>query len=100
MHRNLEELRRLRRPRDGNVVDVPSPEPTLEDVRNEHGSSPMEQDAVLTERVGRCLWDTLSDNHEVIATDGRPADIGSSRGAGAFIDEDLTRECNGWREGD
>lgn len=29
-------------------------------------------------------WDVFSDNHEVIAADGRVADIGSFRGASAF----------------
>lgn len=90
----------LPRRRDGNVVDVPSPEPTLEDVRKEYDPCPVEQDAEVTELVGLCLWDTFSDNHEVIAADSRLADIGSFRGAGAFIDEHLTRDRNGGREGD
>jgi hypothetical protein len=100
MHRNLEELRRLRRRRDGTVADVSSPEPTLEDVRKEYEPSAVQQDDEVTELVGLCLWDTFSDNHEVIAADGRLADIGSFRGAGAFIDEHLTRDRDGWREGD
>jgi hypothetical protein len=100
MHRNLEELRRLRRRRDGTAADVSSPEPTLEDVRKGYEPSPVEQDAEVTELVGLCLWDTFSDNHEVIAADWRLADIGSFRGAGAFIDEHLARDRGGWREGD
>lgn len=47
-----------------------------------------------------CLWDVFSDNHDVIAADGRVADIGSFRGAGAFLDEHLTRGQDSWREGD
>jgi hypothetical protein len=90
----------MRRRYDGRTAGESSPEPTLEDVRNEYRSSPVEQDGVLTELVGLCLWDTFSDNHEVIAADGRLADIGSFRGAGAFTDEHLTRERNGCREGD
>jgi hypothetical protein len=50
--------------------------------------------------VGLCLWDTFSDNHEVIAADGRLADIGSFRGPGAFIDEHLVRDRDDWRSGD
>lgn len=42
----------------------------------------------------------FSDNHDVITGDGRIADIGSFRGAGAFLDEHLTRSRDGWREGD
>lgn len=100
MHRNLEELRSLRRRRDGSVADASPPEPTLEDVQKQYEGSPVEQDAEVTELVGLCLWDTFSDNHEVIAADGRLADIGSFRGAGAFIDEHLTRGRDSWREGD
>jgi hypothetical protein len=42
----------------------------------------------------------FSDNHDVIAADGRVADIGSFRGAGAFLDEHLTGDRESWREGD
>jgi hypothetical protein len=35
----------------------------------------------------------------VIAADGRVADLGSFRGAGVFLDEHLTRDQEGWREG-
>ena len=94
MHRNLEELRRMRRRHDGTALES-SPEPTLEDVRKEYEPSPVQQDDEVTELVGLCLWDTFSDNHEVIAADGRLADIGSFRGAGAFIDEHLTRDADG-----
>ncbi len=45
------------------------------------------QEEELTELIGQCLWDIFSNNHEVIATDGRVADIGSFRGASAFLDE-------------
>jgi hypothetical protein len=100
MHRHLEELRHLCRRRDDSATNVSAPEPTLEDVRKEYEPSPVEQDAEVTELVGLCLWDTFSDNHEVIAADGRLADIGSFRGAGAFIDEYLTGDRDGWREGD
>ena len=86
LRRNLERLRRLRRRSDGTVADGASPEPTLEDVRKEYEPSPVEQDDEVTQLVGLCLWDTFSDNHEVIAADGRLADIGSFRGAGAFIE--------------
>lgn len=100
MHRNLDELRRMRRPHDGSTAVESSPKPTLEDVRKDYEPSPVQQDDEVTELVGLCLWDTFSDNHEVIAADGRLADIGSFRGAGAFLDEHLTRDRDGWREGD
>jgi hypothetical protein len=48
-----------------------------------------------------CVFGTSSpDNNDVIAVDGRLADIGSFRGAGAFLDEYLTRDQDGWSEGD
>lgn len=101
-HRNLETLRDVRRRPDGvaQVVDSPSPDPTLEEVRHDYRPTPIEPHDEVTELVGLCLWDVFSDNHDVIAADGRFADIGSFRGAGAFLDEHLTRSRDSWREGD
>ncbi len=39
------------------------------------------------ELVGRCLWDVFSDNHEVVAPDGRKLHLGSHRSAGGFLAE-------------
>jgi hypothetical protein len=100
IHRNLEEWRRLARRRKGSAALEPRPEPTLDDVRGEYEPSPGNQEEEVTELVGLCLWDIFSDNHDVIAADGRIADIGSFRGAGAFLDEYLTRDQEGWRDGD
>jgi hypothetical protein len=100
MHRNLEQVRRLGRPREGTAALEPRPEPTLEEVRREYEPSPANQDEEVIELVGLCLWDIFSDNHDVIAADGRVADIGSFRGAGAFLDEYVTRDQEGWRDGD
>ena len=100
IHRNLEGWRQLGRRREDKTAVNPQPEPTLEDVRREYEPSPVNQDEEVTELVGLCLWDVFSDNHDVIAADGRLADIGSFRGAGAFLDEHLTRDQEGWREGD
>jgi len=100
IHRNLEEWRRLGRRRGGTTAVDPRPEPTLEDVRREFEPSPVNEEEEVTELVGLCLWDVFSDNHDVIVADGRVADIGSFRGAGAFLDEHLTRDQDGWREGD
>jgi hypothetical protein len=92
IHRNLEEWRRLGLRRRGTTAVDPRPEPTLEDVRREYEPSLISQGEEVTELVGLCLWDTFSDNHDVITADGRVADIGSFRGAGAFLDEHLTRD--------
>lgn len=100
LHRNLEEWRQLRRKRQGEMTVTSEPEPTVDDVRREYEPSPVNEEEEVTELVGLCLWDVFSDNHDVIAADGRLADIGSFRGAGAFLDEHLTRDRDGWREGD
>jgi len=100
IHRNLEEWRQLGRHRESTTELEPRPEPTLDDVRREYEPSPVNEEEEVTELVGLCLWDVFSDNHEVIAADRRLADIGSFRGAGAFLDEHLTRDREGWREGD
>lgn len=39
----------------------------------------------LLELIGLCVWDLFSDNHEVIATNGKTVDLGSSRGSAGFI---------------
>jgi hypothetical protein len=88
-----------RRPDDVASAAVSSPEPTLDEVRREY-QPPVEQDEEVTQLIGLCLWDIFSDNHEVIAADGRVADIGSFRGAGAFLDEHLMHDRDSWREGD
>lgn len=101
-HCNLESLRKARPRRDGNgqTTETPSPEPTLDEIRREYQAEPVKPDEEVTELVGLCLWDVFSDNHDVIAQDGRVADIGSFRGAGAFLDEHLTGGQDSWREGD
>ena len=102
LHRNIEALRTARNRGDSTqqADEMPSSEPTLEEVRSEYQATPVRPHEELTELVGLCLWDVFSDNHDVIAADGRIADIGSFRGAGAFLDEHLTDERDTWQEGD
>ncbi|HAK93909.1 MAG TPA: hypothetical protein DCM87_02580 [Planctomycetes bacterium] len=89
--RRIEELTRSRRERaPQNPELAPSPEPTLEGIRAEWKDTPVNAAEEVAELVGKCLWDVFSDNHEVITADGRVADIGSFRGAGAFIAEYLS----------
>jgi hypothetical protein len=99
MHRHLESLPWMEAPRGGQTRTA-LPEPTLADVQREYKRSPVNQAEEVTELVGMCLWDTFSDNHEVIMADGRCADIGPFRGASAFLDEYLTRGHYGWCDGD
>lgn len=88
MRRNIEELIRIRREREpDNPRLAPKPEPTLEEVRAKWQETPVKTTEELTELVGLCLWDVFSDNHEVIAADGRVVDIGSFRDAAGFIAE-------------
>ena len=91
IHRNIEELVRSRREREPeNPKLAPKPEPTLEEVRADWQEKPIAVSEEVTELVALCLWDVFSDNHEVIAADGRVADIGSFRGAARFLVEYLT----------
>jgi hypothetical protein len=100
MHRNIEEFGRAMRRKDVPERE-PQPEPTLDEIRNEHRAEPVNVQEEVTELVGLCLWDVFSDNHEVVTADRRVIDIGSFRGAGAFLDEHLNRdEAHRWREGD
>jgi hypothetical protein len=101
-HRNLEELRRIRVSKHGpaDPDDAREPAPTLDDVRRNYEPRPVKQQKEITELMGFCLWDTFSDNHEVIASDGRCVDLGSFRGSSAFLDEYLHDYRNTWREGD
>lgn len=101
VHRNIEELVRIRGEREPNNAELaPRPEPTLEEVRAEWTETAVNVAEEVTELVGQCLWDVFSDNHEVIAADGRIVDIGSFRGASAFLDEYLSGATESWREGD
>ena len=77
MHRSIERLVGARR------ATSPRPEPTLEEIRHEWREKPIEVEREVRELVGRCLWDVFSDNHDVVAPDGRLVDIGSLRAAGA-----------------
>ena len=91
VHRNLEELVGLdREDEPDNPKLAPKPEPTLDEVRAEWEDKPIAAREEVMELVALCLWDVFSDNHDVIAADGRVADIGSFRGAAGFLAEYLT----------
>jgi len=92
IHRNLEQLRRVWKCRDGASSEVSYPAPTLDELRREYSSQPVRQDEEVTEVMGLCLWDIFSDNHEVITADGWLVNIGSFRRADAFLNEHLTRQ--------
>jgi hypothetical protein len=98
-HRNAEGWRQLARKRQGQTIEEP-PQPTREDVRREYKPSPVNVNEEVAELVGMCLWDVFSDNHEVVAADGRVADIGSFRGASGFLDSYLSRDHDGWKRED
>jgi hypothetical protein len=100
-HQNLENMSRLRQKR-GPDIPPPSrqPQPALEQVRSEWKETPINSMEEVTQLVGTCLWDIFSDNHEVIAADGRIVDIGSFRGASAFLDEFISGESGAWECGD
>jgi hypothetical protein len=101
IHRNIESLFHVRKHRGDAKTHTPLAEPTLEDVCREYQPRPVRAEEELTELVASCLWDVFSDNHDVIVADGRAADIGSFRGASAFLDEYLSRDRRApWCGGD
>ncbi len=57
------------------------------------------------ELLGLCLWDLFSDNHEVIAGDGRVVDLGFFRGSAGMIADFFDRGsvpkevADWWRDG-
>src|SRR6266487_3479420 len=61
------------------------PEPTWEAIAAEYEDKPIDLEREVRELVGKCLWDIFSDEHDVLAPDGRLVDIGSFRGAGGFL---------------
>ena len=68
------------------------PEPTFEEFLAKH---PPEKKTVTPESaihepaelLGLCLWDIFSDNHDVIAADGRIVHLGSFRGSAGMISD-------------
>ncbi len=88
-HQNLQRLRGLRGSRNDSVGEPP---PTIEQVRELFRETSIEPQREVAELVGRCLWDVFSDNHDVLGPDGRRIDIGSFRGAGGFIADELNRQ--------
>jgi hypothetical protein len=91
VHRNIEELISIEREREPeNPKLAPKPEPTLEAVRADWQDKPVNTREEVMKLVALCLWDVFSNNHDVIAADGRVADIGSFRGAARFLVEYLT----------
>jgi hypothetical protein len=100
-HRNTEEMRRLRHKRGPEYSkNESSPEPTREEVRADWKEQPINVSEEVTELVALCLWDVFADNHEVIAADGRAADIGSFRGASAFLGDYLAQPGDGYSYGE
>src|SRR5690606_34641993 len=65
---------------------TPEPAPVWNDPathRNQNGTTDALAD--IAELVGRAAWDIFSDNHTVLAPDGREADLGSFRSSSSFL---------------
>lgn len=65
----------------------PPPEPTFEDSRRDFIDPPLDPVHECTEIVGAACWAIFSNNHQVVAEDGREVNLGSWRGSSAFLDE-------------
>lgn len=70
---------------------------TFEQFEAEYEDTPVDPERELTELVGLCMWDVFSDNHDVIAPDGRITDLGSARGSAGFIADWISEQQNGLR---
>ncbi len=79
IHRNLQSLKKAGQPA--------TPEPTLAEIAKEYRPTPIETEREVRELMGMCLWDVFSDNHDVVAPDGRILDLGSFRASGGFLAE-------------
>lgn len=84
LHRNLQSLAR--------PGHTPAPEPNLEEIAKKHVASPIEVDEEVRRLVGQCLWEVFSENHEVVAPDGRIIDLGSFRGSAGFLADYLNQK--------
>jgi len=87
-HRNIS---LLRSPDDQRPMPAA---PTLDEIAKDFREHPIETEREVRELVGQCLWDVFSDNHEVVAADGRVLDLGSFRGSGGFLADILNRQTD------
>ena len=100
-HQMFQKLRARRRKNALEEAEFAAiPEPTIEEVMADWEERPVNVTDEVTAIVGACLWDVFADNHDVVASDGRMVDIGSFRGASAFLDEYLTGSDTHWDGGD
>ncbi len=101
LHRNIEAMGRTRHKQClENPEPLPPPEPTMEEVLAAWKEQPINVGEEVKELTGLCLWDVFSNNNDVIAADRRVVDIGSFRGASAFLDEYLEGPGDRWNCGD
>jgi len=56
-----------------------------DEVRTALEGTPVPSDRRTIERLGCCLWDIFSHNHDVVTDDGRAYHLGSFRGTGDFL---------------
>lgn len=77
LHENLQSLAHNK-----NASDPP---PSFEEIRATYIDPPDNPTRECLDIVCWCLWDIFSDTHDVLAPDGRRVDIGSFRGASAFL---------------
>jgi len=75
---------------------APPAEPTLARLQETWQAEPIKPLEELTELVGLCLWDVFADNHEVLDATGRVVDLGSFRGAAAFLDGYISGHGDAW----
>ena len=90
MHKNLAWWRERgdarRRERGEEIPESREAPPNLEDSRATFEERVVDPEFECREIVGAVLWEIFSDNHSVIAGDGREVDLGSFRGTSSTLD--------------
>jgi hypothetical protein len=72
----------------------PVGEDVVSELRSDGWASPGDP-LELAHRIGTAIWDVFSENHDVIAPDGRVANLGSWRGSADLIAEFLNARVEG-----
>lgn len=88
IHRNIQSLGRQRR------NSPTTPEPSLEEIKKQHSTTPIQVEEEVRSLVGWSLWEIFSDNHKVVGPDGRTFYLGSFRYAGGMLADYLNRKLD------
>jgi hypothetical protein len=93
IHENLKKLgQALKSKKSGSPP--PPPSPTREEIVAQWTDHPVDELSEVIDLMGRCVWDVFSDNHSVVAEDGRVVDLGTFRASAGFIADLVSAESS------